>query len=410
MPILSIAHNRDGEDHIVAQFREEESASSLPSKLEAAAELSRLYDKLFVCEAMLAGKSAEIEDLCRAVTDAQSSVKHLWKVLGGNIATTKAVNSNLAPEHARLSHILDPSRAQRREPQVALTGLADLDNTLGGLREGEVVLLAGRRHVGTSSLARNVAVNAAKRGSAVALFSSSADAASVARSILRCEARMEITDDALSTLFAQERANVEEATLRLSELNLFIDDDARPSLSAIECRATLMFQEAEKHGAPARVVRARPRPEGGRCYLDGNQQPAKLIVIDCLQDLAMPDTLGEAESAESEWRALLRGLRRIACSLNAAVLVVSHISGASGRKPQMSDFGDLQETLEQCADAVMLLDRSLTAEEAQLEGRPALGTADLTVGRNRCGESSKITLAYTDTWGKFMDYVDCANL
>ena len=405
-----MAHNRDGEDNIVAQFPEEESASSLPSKLEAAAELSRLYDTLFACEAMLVGKSAEIDDLCRAVTDAQSSVKYLWKVLGGNIATTKAVSSNLTPEHARLSHILNPARAQRREPQVALTGLADLDNALGGLREGEVVLLAGRRHVGTSSLARNVAVNAAKRGSAVALFSSSADAASVARGILRCEARMEITDDALSTPFAQEGATVEETTLRLSELNLFIDDDARPSLSAIECRATLMFQEAEKHGAPARVVRARPRPEGGRCYLGGNQQPAKLIVIDCLQDLAMPDTLGEAEYAGSEWRTLLRGLRRIARSLDSAVLVVSHISGVSGRKPQMSDFGDLQEALEQCADAVMLLDRSLTAEEAQLEGRPALGTADLTVGRNRCGESSKITLAYTDTWGKFMDYVDCANL
>ncbi|MBR2521718.1 MAG: DnaB-like helicase C-terminal domain-containing protein, partial [Coriobacteriales bacterium] len=51
------------------------------------------------------------------------------------------------------------------------TGFRDIDRILAGMRGGDLIIIAARPGVGKTSLALNIAVNAAKAGTSVAFFS-----------------------------------------------------------------------------------------------------------------------------------------------------------------------------------------------------------------------------------------------
>ena len=71
-------------------------------------------------------------------------------------------------------------------------------------------------------------------------------------------------------------------------------------------------------------------------------------------------------------------------------------------------LSDLRESgsIEQDADIVMFIDRSMDAAEAESEKRPDLGTAQLIVAKHRNGPTRDITLAFNDSYTRFTDYYD----
>ena len=75
------------------------------------------------------------------------------------------------------------------------------------------------------------------------------------------------------------------------------------------------------------------------------------------------------------------------------------------KRPMLSDLRE-SGSIEQDADIVMFIDRSMDEMEAESEDRPDLGTAELIVAKHRNGPTKDITLAFNPEYTKFMDFVD----
>ena len=77
----------------------------------------------------------------------------------------------------------------------------------------------------------------------------------------------------------------------------------------------------------------------------------------------------------------------------------------SKKRPMLSDLRE-SGSIEQDADIVMFIDRSMDEAEAETDGRPPLGTAQLIVAKHRNGPIRDITLAFNPEYTRFVDYAD----
>lgn len=114
------------------------------------------------------------------------------------------------------------------------TGFIEVDKVLGGLRGGDLIVLAARPYVGKTAFALNIATNAAKSGAAVVYFSLEMSTNHVLQRILCSEARVSLRQLQQGNLQEEDRNAIMNATDVLSGLELYIDDT--PALSIPEMR------------------------------------------------------------------------------------------------------------------------------------------------------------------------------
>jgi replicative DNA helicase len=104
-----------------------------------------------------------------------------------------------------------------------------------------------------------------------------------------------------------------------------------------------------------------------------------------------------------------RGLKIMAKEMGMPVLALSQLSrSVEQRKDKRPMLSDLRESgsIEQDADVVIFIDRSVDEAEAEDDGRPPLGTAELIVAKHRNGGLRDITLSFNPEFTKFGDYYD----
>jgi replicative DNA helicase len=102
-----------------------------------------------------------------------------------------------------------------------------------------------------------------------------------------------------------------------------------------------------------------------------------------------------------------RGLKILAKELNVPIIALSQLSrGVEARKDKRPMLSDLRESgsIEQDADVVMFIDRSLSDDEAATLGRPDSGMAKLIVGKNRNGATKDIDLVFDGSFTRFRDF------
>ncbi|MBQ6391619.1 MAG: replicative DNA helicase [Eggerthellaceae bacterium] len=262
------------------------------------------------------------------------------------------------------------------------TGFKDVDNLFHGLRGGDLVILAARPGIGKTSFALNMATNAAKSGTSVAFFSLEMSASQLVQRILCAEARISHSKIRGGYISEGDWGAIADASNRLSKLELFIDDS--PGLSILEARA--------KARRELRSV-----------------EPGKgLIIVDYLQLMQPPQTRRDGNRAV-EVGEISRGLKVLAKEMNMPVIALSQLSRAvemrGKKRPQLSDLRE-SGSIEQDADIVMFIDRSMDEIEAEQDGRPDLGTADLIVAKHRNGPTRDIKLAFVSEYTRFMDFAD----
>ena len=101
-----------------------------------------------------------------------------------------------------------------------------------------------------------------------------------------------------------------------------------------------------------------------------------------------------------------RGIKIMAKDLKVPVIALSQLSRESerrtGKRPQLSDLRE-SGSIEQDADIVMLLDRSLTPEEAERQDRPAQGMTDVIIAKNRSGPLDTVSLGFVASSTKFYE-------
>jgi len=260
------------------------------------------------------------------------------------------------------------------------TGFEDLDKLLAGMHRGDLIILAARPSVGKTAFALNIAVNAAKAGSPVALFSLEMSAEQLIQRVLCSEARISSQDVRTGRIKDTDWSSIHRAMGQLANLEFYVDDT--PSISILEVRAKARRQ-------------LRDKPNG-------------LIIVDYLQ-LMQPQNR-RSENRQTEIAEISRGLKILAKELNVPVLALSQLSRAveqrAGKRPQLSDLRE-SGAIEQDADVVMFIDRNTDPRGEDEDGdRPQKGMAEIIVAKHRNGPTGSIPLVFNERYTKFVSFTN----
>jgi replicative DNA helicase len=270
--------------------------------------------------------------------------------------------------------------AAGRLPHVH-TGFAALDDLLGGLQRSDMVILAARPSMGKSSLALNIARNAAiGQGARVAIFSLEMSKEQLVQRLLSSEANIESSRIRMGHLSEMQQERLMHAAGRLSETAIWVDDS--PLLRVMEMRS-----------------------KARRLFFD---KGIDLIVVDYLQ-LIRGD--GRIESKVQEISDISRSLKALARELDAPVLALSQLSRAvESRHPHVPMLSDLRESgsIEQDADVVFFIYREELyypnrEDWERLHGdRPyPQGQANIIVAKHRNGPIGQRVLGFRQDITKF---------
>lgn len=246
-------------------------------------------------------------------------------------------------------------RAHRREPGAfgISTGLTDLNKKLGGLRPSDVIVLAARPSMGKTSLATNIAFQAAHdyartngaQGCPVLFFSLEMSSEELGHRIVCQQSGTDSSRVQSGDLDDNEFRRLIESTQLLASVPLYIDETPALSLAQVRTRAR------------------RQKRQGG----------LGLIVIDYLQLLRGSGSKQSSDSRVNEVSEITRGIKVIAKELKVPVLALSQLSRAveqrDDKRPQLADLRE-SGTIEQDSDVVIFVYREeyyLTRDEpAQL--------------------------------------------
>ena len=194
------------------------------------------------------------------------------------------------------------------------TGFTDFDRMTGGLRPGDLVIVAGRPSMGKSTLAVNMAEYAAVNPSIrapVAIFSMEMPSDQIITRMLASIGGVPLGSLRSGRIADEDWARITSATSQLSDAKIFIDET--PALSPTDLRARARRLKRE-HGLG-------------------------LVVIDYLQLMQVP---GNKENRATEIAEISRGLKVLAKELAVPVIALSQLNrGVEQRehkKPVMSDL------------------------------------------------------------------------
>lgn len=268
------------------------------------------------------------------------------------------------------------NKLQENHFDGVLTGYKDVDEITLGLSAGDLVVIASRPSVGKTSLALNFASRAAQLGTSVAYFGLEMDAEKTVQRIMCSEARIGSREMRSRTMSAQDWDHLTEASGDLSELDIWFDDTPRMNVFDICDKARRRMESVELGKG--------------------------LIIVDYLQ-LVQP-RFPRSESRQAEIAEMTRELKALARETEVPVIVLSQLSrtieSRPGKRPALSDLS-WSGSIEQDADIVIFIDRSLSEAEAEEEDRPPLGVADVIVAKNRNGITGVAHLAFQPEFMRF---------
>jgi len=226
-----------------------------------------------------------------------------------------------------------------QESETGITGVpsgfADLDRTTTGFQKGDLCILASRPSMGKTSMALNIAANAAiANGIPVAIFSLEMSAEQLVQRLLCAEGRIDAQRLRRGKLSQEEHQRLAAAAGHLNTAPIWIDD--QPGTNVLEIRAK------------ARRLQAELRADG---------KELGIILIDYMQ---LMSGTARSESRVQEVSEISRGLKALARELEVPVMALSQLSRGpeqrTDKRPMLSDLRD-SGSIEQDADIVMFLYR-----------------------------------------------------
>jgi replicative DNA helicase len=292
------------------------------------------------------------------------------------LSDVQSKNSLASPAHiiteyeGGINAFLDTSR---RVKGIG-SGFTKFDEMTGGLREGELFILAGRPAMGKTALALNMAQHIAtnvKDPKAVAIFSLEMSKESLLTRLICSSARVDQQRFRAGYLNEDERRLLRDAMYRLVESPLFIDDSAGTNLMDVHSKLRRLQAEHD----------------------------LGLVVIDYLQ---LMQGRGRFENRVQEISSLSRGLKLMSKDLRVPFLVLSQLSRApetrtGDHRPMLSDLRE-SGSIEQDADIVAFIFR----EEVYRPDKESLkGVAELILSKQRNGPTGRVKLAFLNRYTKF---------
>lgn len=252
------------------------------------------------------------------------------------------------------------------------TGLTSLDRKIGGLKPGNLIVVAGRPSMGKTSAASGFMLSATTGGATAGMLSLEMSTIELTKRLLVIKGQgLSIAGLDNGKISTDGWQFLSTASKDLSEHKLFICDEAIVSIEQVRMKARSLKRQ---HG------------------LD-------LLVIDYLQLLAVDRRTENRVAAMSE---ISRSLKVLAKDLSIPIIALSQLNRAcEGRPDKRPLLSDLRETgaIEQDADLVICIYR----DEVYDEESPDCGTAEFLIRKNRNGPIGETRVAWNGKRTAFLD-------
>ena len=315
-----------------------------------------------------------------------------------DLAEKGSFNSSLVKLDAAMKQTIEMASAAYKNDEGIVgvpTGLRDLDDKLGGLHQSDLIIIAGRPSMGKTSLATNIAFNAAQKlqdsgkKSSIAFFSLEMSSEQLSTRIISEQARISSNDIRRGRISDEQFDKFLETSKNIADLPLYIDETPAISIAAMSNRAR-------------RIKRL--------FGLD-------MLVVDYIQ--LMRGTTFNKDGRVQEISQITQGLKAIAKELSIPVVALSQLSRQveqrDDHKPQLSDLRE-SGSIEQDADVVMFVyregyylqrkePRPATVEHAEWQAKmnEVAHLAQILIGKQRHGPIGNITLEFEERFTKFKD-------
>ena len=277
------------------------------------------------------------------------------------------------------------------------SGFSKYDELTSGFHGSDLIILAARPAMGKTAFALNLALNVAKAGKHVLVYSLEMGNEQLFDRLLSIESKIKLSAIKDGTLKGSDYTDLGNGMGRLAELPLYISDSS--SVNILEIKA----------------VARRLKAEG---KLD-------FMMIDYLQ-LINP-TSGSKKSREQEISEISRSLKIIAKELNIPIVTLSQLSRSveqrTDKRPILSDLRE-SGAIEQDADMVMFLYRekyynkdnvqqpgdsgnsevpSQYTKPKQQSNDEELEKVEVIVGKHRSGPTGTIILGFRPGYQQFVN-------
>lgn len=257
--------------------------------------------------------------------------------------------------------------------QTVQTGFDCLDSMLAGLRAGQLVVVGARPAVGKTSFALTLALQAARTGVRVGVFSLEMSGKELAQRVMCGESGVpmarfragEVSQTAWNALAA--------ATADIPGDSVLIEDAATQTIGDIRATAARMMRGAERG----------------------------LIIIDYLQLISSPAE-NPYRNRTAEVGEISRRLKVLAKELQVSVVTLAQLSRQAEYHTGSPRLSDLRESgsIEQDADVVLFLSRD---PDEEMDTASPSRRVVLTVAKNRCGPTGRIDMLFMPSSTKFYE-------
>lgn len=300
--------------------------------------------------------------------------------------------------------------AKKRENHISgiPCGFIDLDRMLGGLQKSDLIIIAGRPSMGKTTLAINIAYNAATEflreynetgiKKAVGFFSLEMPNTQISAKILSMETKFGTDRFRKGEINDEEFIKIAEKSNEISKTPMFIDDTAALSISSIKTRTRRLIAK----------------------------ENVSMIVVDYLQLIKGVNDSSKLNRV-LEISEITQGLKAIAKEFNIPIIALSQLSRSveqrEDKRPQLSDLRE-SGSIEQDADVVMFVYRESYYEERK---RPNVediekmkiwqnnmdrtrNKAEIIIAKHRNGPIGNVEMYFNPDISKFDDYIGYNNV
>ena len=369
------------------------------TSVRQAVEYSKIIYDMFVRRELIKISEQTIDSakLNELDTNGQTIIENSERLLF-DLAEKGSFNSSLVKFDEAMKQTIEMASAAYKNEEGIVgvpTGLRDLDDKLGGLHQSDLIIIAGRPSMGKTSLATNIAFNAAQKlqdsgkKSSIAFFSLEMSSEQLSTRIISEQARISSNDIRRGRISDEQFDKFLETSKNIAELPLYIDETPAISIAAMSNRAR-------------RIKRL--------FGLD-------MVVVDYIQ--LMRGTTFNKDGRVQEISQITQGLKAIAKELAVPVVALSQLSRQveqrDDHKPQLSDLRE-SGSIEQDADVVMFVyregyylsrkePREATVEHAEWQAKmnEVAHLAQIIIGKQRHGPIGNVTLEFEERFTKFKD-------
>jgi len=309
-------------------------------------------------------KASRLNRLLRGTLPSETTVEDQIRQL---INELEALQDNRWVSSKTLSEITEEYKAQYFRDNVEekmYLGFPRLDNILGGLEGGDMIVIGARPAVGKSALVTQITTNLAKRGKRVGFFN------------------LEMQEKQIYERFIVSHSGI--SLTRLRRAVKFLGDEEERFRAANEVlagRDNIVITTGSKAVSEIRT--------------ESRHMKYDVIIIDYLQLLRSDKTYRGNRYAEVG--AISKAIKALAMELNIPIIALSQLNRVSEmketREPTMAELREAGD-IEQDASVIMLM-WNLSQEDRSRKG--------LKVEKQRQGGTGKIVL---DFKGDLMQFVE----